>query len=145
MEVLTLLETLEEMLDRSSGIPLTKKTLVDKDAIIDVVNEIKQKLPDELKQAKWVKEERQKILVDAQKEANQLIKEAENRIIGMIDEHEITKKAYEQKAEIIESANAFSKDLIKGTKKYADEILAELESNLQQKLEVIKENRSEIK
>ena len=145
MEVLTLLETLEEMLDRSSGIPLTKKTLVDKDAIIDVVNEIKQKLPDELKQAKWVKEERQKILVDAQKEANQLIKEAENRIIGMIDEHEITKKAYEQKAEIIESANAFSKDLIKGTKKYADEILAELESNLQQKLEVIKENRSELK
>ena len=145
MEVLTLLETLEEMLDRSSGIPLTKKSLVDKDAIIDVVNEIKQKLPDELKQAKWVKEERQKILVDAQKEANQLIKEAENRIIGMIDEHEITKKAYEQKAEIIGSANAFSKDLINGTKKYADEILAELESNLQQKLEVIKENRSELK
>ena len=67
MEVLTLLETLEEMLDKSSGIPLTKKTLVDKEAIIDVVNEIKQKLPDELKQAKWVKEERQKILVDAQK------------------------------------------------------------------------------
>ena len=145
MEVLTLLETLEEMLDRSSGIPLTKKTLVDKDAMIDVVNEIKQKLPDELKQAKWVKEERQKILVDAQKEANQLIKEAENRIIGMIDEHEITKKAYEQKAEIIDSANAFSKDLINGTKKYADEILAELEANLQQKLDVIKENRSELK
>ena len=122
MEVLTLLETLQEMLDRSSNIPLTKKSLVDKEAIIDVVNEIKLKLPDELKQAKWVKEERQKILVDAQKEANQLIKEAENRIIAMIDEHEITKKAYEQKAEIIDSANAFSKDLINGTKKYADEI-----------------------
>ena len=145
MEVLTLLETLEEMLDRSSNIPLTKKSLVDKDAIIDVVNEIKMKLPDELKQAKWVKEERQKILVDAQKEANQLIKEAENRIIAMIDEHEITKKAYEQKAEIIDSANAFSKDLINGTKKYADEILAELEQNLQEKNDVIKENRSELK
>ena len=114
MEVLTLLETLQEMLDRGSDIPLIKKSLVDKDAIIDVVNEIKLKLPDELKQAKWVKEERQKILVDAQKEANQLIKEAENRIIAMIDEHEITKKAYEQKAEIIDSANAFSKDLING-------------------------------
>ena len=145
MEVLTLLETLEEMLDRSSNIPLTKKSLVDKDAIIDVFNEIKMKLPDELKQAKWVKEERQKILVDAQKEANQLIKEAENRIIAMIDEHEITKKAYEQKAEIIDSANAFSKYLIYVTKKYADEILAELEQNLQEKIDVIKENRSELK
>ena len=145
MEVLTLLETIKDMMDRSATIPFSKKSLINKDEVLDVVKEIEDKLPDELKQAKWVKEERQKILVDAQKEANQLIKEAENRIIGMIDEHEITKKAYEQKAEIIDSANAFSKDLINGTKKYADEILAELEANLQQKIEVIKENRSELK
>ena len=145
MEVLTLLETLEEMLNRSASIPLTKRTLIDKDELLSVVNDIKLKLPDELKQAKWVKEERQKIFVDAQKEANQLIKEAENRIIAMIDEHEITKKAYEQKTEIIDSANAFSKDLINGTKKYADDILAELEANLQDKLDIIKDNRKELK
>ncbi len=47
MEVLTLLETLQEMLDRSSNIPLTKKSLIDKDAIIDVVNQTKMKLPDQ--------------------------------------------------------------------------------------------------
>ena len=145
MEVLTLLETLEEMLNRSASIPLTKRTLIDREELLSVVSDIKLKLPDELKQAKWFKEERQKILVDAQKEANQLIKEAENRIIAMIDEHEITKKAYEQKTEIIDSANAFSKDLINGTKKYADDILAELEANLQEKLDIIKDNRKELK
>ncbi len=145
MEVLTLLETLEEMLNRSASIPLTKRTLIDREELLSVVSDIKLKLPDELKQAKWVKEERQKILVDAQKEANQLIKEAENRIIAMIDEHEITKKAYEQKTEIIDSANAFSKDLINGTKKYADDILAELEATLQDKLDIIKDNRKELK
>ena len=145
MEIFTLLETLEEILEQSKKLPFTDKAVVDKEAILEVIKEIRLKLPDELKQAKWVKEERQKILVDAQKEANQLIKEAENRIIAMIDEHEITKKAYEQKAEIIDSANAFSKDLINGTKKYAGEILAELEQNLQEKIDVIKENRSELK
>ena len=145
MEVLTLLETLEEMLNRSASIPLTKRTLIDREELLSVVSDIKLKLPDELKQAKWVKEERQKILVDAQKEANQLIKEAENRISAMIDEHEITKTAYEQKTEIIDSANAFSKDLINGTKKYADDILAELEANLQDKLDIIKDNRKELK
>ena len=133
------------MLNRSASIPLTKRTLIDREELLSVVSDIKLKLPDELKQAKWVKEERQKILVDAQKEANQLIKEAENRIIAMIDEHEITKKAYEQKTEIIDSANAFSKDLINGTKKYADDILAELEANLQDKLDIIKDNRKELK
>ena len=39
------------------------------------------------------------------KEAEDIVKEAENRIISMIDEHEITRKAYEQKAQIIETAN----------------------------------------
>ena len=145
MEVLTLLETIEDILERSAKLPFTKKNLIDKDEILDVVKEIRLKLPDELKQAKWVKEERQKILLDAQKEANDLIKEAENRIISMIDEHEITKKAYEQKAEIIDSANAFSKDLIDGTKEYADGILADLENNLKEKLETVKSNRKELK
>ena len=143
--VLTLLETLEEMMDRSTKLTFTKKTLVDKEEVLDVVKEIRLKLPDELKQAKWVKEERQKILLDAQKEANDLIKEAENRIIGMIDEHEITKKAYEQKAEIIDSANAFSIDLISGTKESADGILADLENNLKEKLEIVKKTRKELK
>ena len=83
--------------------------------------------------------------VSLKTDSNITKEEAENKIISMIDEHEITKKAYEQKAEIIDSANAFSKDLIDGTKKYADEILAELEANLQDKLAVIKENRSELR
>lgn len=145
MEVLTLLETIEDILDRSTNIPFTQKSLVSKEELLDVVKEIRLKLPDELKQAKWVKEERQKILLDAQKEANELIKEAENRIIAMIDEHEITKKAYEQKAEIIETANNFSKELVEGTKEYADNILAELEEILKEKLSIIKNNRSELK
>ena len=140
MEIFTLLETLEDILENSKGLPFTNKTMVDKEELLEIIKEIRIKLPDELKQAKWVKEERQRILAEAQKEADGIVKEAENRIIAMIDEHEITKKAYEQKTEIIDSANAFSKDLIEGTKKYADEILAELEANLQDKIEVIKDN-----
>ena len=45
----------------------------------------------------------------------------------MIDEHEITRKAYEQKAEIIETANEMSREISKGTKDYADNVLMELE------------------
>ena len=84
-------------------------------------------MPDELKQAKWVKEERGRILVEAKKEADGIVKEAENRIISMIDEHEITRKAYEQKAQIIETANEMSREISKGTKDYADNILEKVE------------------
>ena len=104
MEIFTLLDELEDILDRSRNLPFSAKTVVNKEEILDLLKEIRLKLPDELKQAKWVKEERQRILVEAQKEADDIVKEAENRIIAMIDEHEITKKAYDQKAKIIEKS-----------------------------------------
>ncbi len=145
MEIFTLLETIEEMLENAKSIPFSNKGIVDKEEMLEVIKEIRLKLPEELKQAKWVKEERQRILVEAQKEADDIVKEAENRIISMIDEHEITRKAYEQKAEIIETANEMSREISKGTKDYADGILQNIETALEQALETIKNNRSELK
>ena len=129
MEIFTLLETLEEILEQSKKLPFTDKAVVDKEAILEVIKEIRLKLPDELKQAKWIKEERQRILTEAQKEANDIVKEAETRIISMIDEHEITKKAYEQKAQIIETANEMSREISQGTKEYADNVLGSIQTN----------------
>ena len=145
MEIFELLESLEDILERSRNLPFSSKGIVDKDEILDLIKEIRLKLPDELKQAKWVKEERQRILVEAQKEADGIVKEAENRIISMIDEHEITRKAYEQKAEIIETANEMSREISKGTKDYADNILEKVESVLQDALKTIENNRKELK
>ena len=145
MEIFTLLESLEDVIERSRSLPFSAKGIVDKEEILDLIKEIRLKLPDELKQAKWVKEERQRILVEAQKEADDIVKEAENRIISMIDEHEITKKAYEKKAEIIETANEMSREISKGTKDYADNLLNGIEVSLQEALKIIQNNRNELK
>ena len=145
MEIFTLLETIEEMLETSRSIPFSTKSVVDREEMLELIKEIRLKLPEELKQAKWVKEERQRILVEAQKEADDIVKEAENRIISMIDEHEITRKAYEQKAEIIENANEVSREISKGTMAHADDILQKVEVTLQQALDVIQNDRKELK
>ena len=63
----------------------------------------------------------------------------------MIDEHEITRKAYEQKAQIIETANEMSREISKGTKDYADNILEKVEGVLQEALRTIENNRKELK
>lgn len=152
MEIFTLLETLEDIMERSKTIPFTDKGIVEKDEVLEIIKEIRLKLPDELKQAKWIKEERGRILQESQKEADDIVKEAENRIISMIDEHEITRKAYEQKAEIIETANEMSREISKGTKDYADSILANLETaindvmvSLNETITTIENNRKELK
>ena len=130
MEVFTLLESLEEILESSSKVPFSTKVMVDAGELRDIIEDIRLKLPDELKQAKWVKEERTRIIQEAKKEGEDIVKEAENRIIAMIDEHEITRKAYDEKQRILDSANEMAKEMSEGTKEYADTILAEIEGTI---------------
>ena len=145
MEIFTLLETLEDILEKSRSLPFSVKGIVDKEELLEIIKEIRIKLPDELKQAKWIKEERQRIILEASKEADEIVKEAENRIIAMIDEHEITRKAYEQRTDIIETANQMSREINKRALEYADEKLSAVEETLEEALRIIKQDKNELK
>lgn len=159
MEIFTLLETLEDILERSKNLPFSAKVIVDRNEILDLIKEIRLKLPDELKQAKWIKEERERIMSEAHKDADDIVKEAEKRIISMIDEHEITKKAYEKKDEIIEGANDRYRVIERETKAYADgilesvqtqvkslqETLVQIENSLNETVQTLENDRKELK
>ena len=145
MEIFKLLETIEDMLENSKTLPFTNKAVLDKEELLDIIKEIRLKLPEELKQAKVIKEEHDRIIEKANEEAQDIVKEAENRIISMIDEHEITEKAYEQKNKIIENANDMAREISNGTKAYADNILAGVQVTLEDALKVIQNNRKEVK
>jgi len=141
METLELIDSLEDAIDRGVGIPFAGKCLLDKDELLDIIQEIRLKMPDDLKQAKWIKEERQRILLDAQKEANNIIKTAEDKIISMINENEITKKANEQATEIITNANKRAKEIKGGTRQYADDVLADIEKIMEKTIATLRDNR----
>ena len=159
MEIFTLLETLEDILEKSKTLPFTEKSIIAKEEFLDIIKEIRLRLPDELKQAKWIKEERERIISEAQKDADDIVQEAENRIISMIDEHEITKIAYDKKTEIIADSNEMYREITQGTATYVDGILANIENNMlelgktlngvelsiQNALETIQNNRKELK
>lgn len=145
MEIFTLLENLEELMESGQKVPFSTKVMVDIEEFREILEEIRLKLPDDLKQAKWVKEERQRIMSDAEKEANSLLKEAEGKIINMVDEHVITKQALAQKEEIIENANKVSKEISNGTREYADSILQKVEDVLRETMDLVHTNRRELK
>ena len=134
MEIFTLLESIEDMIKNGKRIPFSNKVLINQEQLLKIIKQIIIKLPGELKEAKAIKEEHDKIISKANEEANEIVKEAENRIISMIDEHEITKKAYEQKNKIIENANDMAREISNGTKAYADSILESVQVTLEDAL-----------
>ena len=145
MEILELIEVLEDKIDQSMTIPFWGKGIVDKDELLDMLQEIRVKFPDEMKQAKWVKEERQRIIADAQKEASAIIQGAEDKIVALINEHEITKQAYEQANQIIEKAQGNSHEIRIGANQYADDLLHRVEEDLIAIADTIRQNRKQLK
>ncbi|NLM44014.1 MAG: ATPase [Clostridiales bacterium] len=174
MEVLHLLDALEDIIEKASNLPLSTKAIVNKEELLDIIKEVRIKLPDEMKQAQWIKEERQKILIEAKKEAENIRKEcderlqkikeerqrilaeaekeseilrqeADRRIKAMIDESEVTKRANEQAKEIISAAQQDAKKIRLGARAYADDILAELSTKIEKVLSTISANREELK
>ena len=145
MEFLSLVNMIEELVENASGVPFSGKCMLDRDEMLDLIRELKERLPEDIKQARWIKEERNKIISEAQREANSILKEAENRFQALVDEHEITKKANEQGREIIENANKRARDIRLGTKEYVDGILMQLEKSLVEQVKTIQEDRRSMK
>lgn len=141
METLELIDTLEDLIDAGTSIPLSGKSLMDKEELLDVIQEIRLKMPDDLKQAKWIKEERQRILQEAQKEASAIIKAAEDQVIAMVNESEIVKKSNFKSQEILGNASKRDREIKLGTRQYVDDILADVEKILEKTLGTLRDNR----
>lgn len=144
MNILSLLDILEDELEKGVNVPFASKALVDREKCLEVIKDIRLTLPEEIKQAEWVKKERQRILVEAQKEAEAITKEAEQRIKALVDENEITQNAYHQSREIIEAAQINAKEIRLGAKEYADAVLEDVELILTEQLETLRSNRQEL-
>ena len=134
-----LLDKLEDIIDRSQATPFSGKVKVDKQEIYEIIEAIKENLPNQFKQAQWVIEERNKILIDAQKEADEILKNAEERFERLVNEDEITKRAYEQATIISENSKTLAKEMRLGAVDYADEMLAFAEQRVKELMAVIKE------
>lgn len=144
MNILSLLDILEDELEKGINLPFASKALIDREKCLEVIKDIRLSMPEEIKQAEWIKKERQRILVEAQKEADTITKEAEQRIRALVDENEITQSAYVQSRDIVESAQTNAKDIRLGAKEYADTVLEDVEIYLAEQLEMLRSNRQEL-
>jgi cell division septum initiation protein DivIVA len=152
MDGLELLDELEDIIDKGAGIPFSGRCILERDELMDVIQELKLKLPDDLKQAKWIKEERQRILQEAQAEADNIIKAANEKGISMINEHEITQQAVEQARQIIEQAKSDALAIEDQAYNYVDSLLETVEKvsvssmkELEQCISIVRNNRSELR
>ncbi len=151
-DTLELIAELEDVIDKGVAVPFSGRCLLDKEELLEIIQEIRLKLPTDLEQAKWIKAERQNIINDARKEADEIIKAANDQLVAMVDDSEITKKATQAAAEIMDSANAEANAAKESSYQYADYLLENVENvvvktirDLEQCITIVKDNRNQLK
>ena len=141
-----ILDMMDDLLDNAASVPFSvKKSIVDGDQMRDYINEIRLNLPQEIRQAKLIVRDRQSIISDANKEADNIIRRAEERAKVIFSNDEITKAAKARAVEITNQAQNKAKEIKNAANRYIDDILVKTEECLQGNLADIRKTRQAVK
>ena len=145
MDVLGLIDEIEDIVESAGSLPLTSKVLVQKEELLDIISELRIKLPDEIKQAAWIKEERDRIISEANKDAEQIIKETRLKLEELVSKEEVLKEANERAKDLMNKAQIASTNLKRSSLEYSDKLLMNAQENLKDMITTLNENRTELR
>jgi len=143
-DVLNLLDEIEEIVDRGVKIPMTGKVLVDDTLIFDLLDRIREALPEEIRNSKWILSERDRIIKEAQEESRKLIEQGREYVEEMAGENQVVKQAQEYADGIAQQAQIFAAEVKFGAIHYADDLLRNMEDGLREDLKALQRNREEL-
>ncbi|MBR3395164.1 MAG: hypothetical protein IKG76_05195, partial [Firmicutes bacterium] len=132
MKVLELLDELDEIIEVASSVPVVRKVMVDPNEVTEIVKEIRLELPDEIQQAQWIKNERQRILDEAKAEYESILNEARQKADALVENDEITVKAKARADEILRIAQENSQVMKMSILDYTDSMLYNLQEKVDQ-------------
>ena len=132
MKVLELLDELDEIIEVASSVPVVRKVMVDPNEVTEIVKEIRLELPDEIQQAQWIKNERQRILDEVKAEYESILTEARQKADALVENDEITVKAKARADEILRIAQENSQVMKMSILDYTDSMLYNLQEKVDQ-------------
>ena len=138
MNVNELLDTIEDLLEESTGMPLSGgKRIVDVEQIRDYLDEIRQNLPVELRQAQSI--------VSANAQAQAIVKKAEERARVLVSEAEIVKAAQQRAGEIVSAAQTEARTVRQTVTDYCDNMLKTTEETMAENAAQVKNVRANLR
>ncbi len=134
MDILHLIDRLEELFNESRAVPFTHNVIVDEDRMLDIIDEMRIAIPEEVKKAQQVLTQKERILAQAQEEANRTIDLAREKAEELKHEHTITQEAQQLAEQIREDAIADAEKIRRDADEYALESLMRVQGELERLL-----------
>ena len=138
-----IISTLYEMVQDARGVPLSsEKCVIERDRVLDLLDEISNQLPGELKQAKTIVESRGEVINNAKREAENILKQAQAQARQMVSNDEIYRQAQQEANAMVQAAQDRIRELKGVTNNYVDDALKQTEQAISEALNEVKESRA---
>jgi F0F1-type ATP synthase membrane subunit b/b' len=134
MDILHLVDRLEELFNKSHAIPLTHSVIVDEDKFLDIIDQMRISIPEEVKKAQEVFTRKDRVMAQAQEEASRTLQLARDRADGLVDKESLVSDARRRADQIIDQARAEGDNVKVAADRYAQDSLLNLEQAMEQLL-----------
>jgi cell division septum initiation protein DivIVA len=131
MDILHLVDRLEELFNKSRPLPFTHNVIVDEDRMLDIIDQMRISIPEEVKKAQQIFAQRDRVLAQAQEEAGRKLSIAQEKADQLVEKDMVVTDAQKRANTIIEQARNEADDIRAGADQYAMEKLIELERSVQ--------------
>jgi cell division septum initiation protein DivIVA len=139
IDILQLIDRLEELVDRGWRLPFGGKVAIDRDMFLNIIDQMRITIPQEIKQAKDIQRERDKYVAQAQEEARRIIAQAREDAAKELDNHKLKRAAEAQAEAILKRAQLEAARIRAGADEYAEARLKDLSQQVAQ-LQIVIQN-----
>ena len=141
-----IISVLYETIQDARAVPLSSdKCIIEREKVLDLLDEISNSLPGELKQAKTIVDSRGEVITNARREAESIRKQAQAEAQKLATQEEIYKLAQQQADELMRTTQAKVRELKQVTNAYVDDSLRRTEDAISGALSEIRESRSKFR
>jgi cell division septum initiation protein DivIVA len=144
MDVLALIDKLDDLVHNARAVPLTDQVRIDREAVYELLDQMRSTIPEEIKQARWIVKERQEMLAEAKREADRIVSEAKDKAERQASQQEVVKLAEKQASDLLDDARMREREVRLGAEDYADEVLGTLEVNLEKFTAAVRRGRERL-
>jgi cell division septum initiation protein DivIVA len=144
MDIQHLVDRLEDLIDEGRHIPFSKFTMVDEERALELIDQMRISIPEEIEKASRVLAQRDRLLAQANEEAARVVQAARAKGEQLIDQEPSVQAAQNRAANIIEQARQEAEAIIKGADDYALDVLTQLEEKLSKTLTIVRNGIHEV-
>ena len=131
MDILQLIDRLEELFNESKNFPFTKNVMVDEDRMLDIIDQMRIAIPEEVKKAQQLLGQRDRVLAQAQEEANRTLEIARQKADQLVGKDMLMQESHRRAEQILVQARAEADTIRADADDYVIDSLMQLQAELE--------------